>query len=142
VAIHRNSFVRHFAGRVCDDYQGNDATCCDRHPRRTGRYLHNSNAERASIGNDARQCDAQQGIIIPSYLLHEGIYLPGSSVIPSNAEAMAAGNVILGGVIGLGVDAATGAMNHYSDLVTVAMVPDQSCYRPAAPVPAPGRHSS
>jgi len=69
-------------------------------------------------------------------------YLPGSSVIPSNAEAMAAGNVILGGVIGLGVDAATGAMNHYSDLVTVAMVPDQSCYRPAAPVPAPGRHSS
>ena len=67
------SFVRHFAGRVCDDYQGNDATCCDRHPRRTGRYLHNSNAERASIGKDARQCDAQQGIIIPSYLLHEGM---------------------------------------------------------------------
>jgi hypothetical protein len=37
---------------------------------------------------------------------------------------------------------ATGAMNHYSDLVTVAMVPDQTCHRPATPVPPPGRHSS
>ena len=40
---------------------------------------------------------------------------------------MAAGNVLLGGVIGLGVDAASGAMNKYPDLVTVAMVPDQAC---------------
>ena len=32
----------------------------------------------------------------------------GSSIIPSNTEAMAAGNVIFGGVIGLGVDAASG----------------------------------
>src|SRR3974390_1162723 len=43
-------------------------------------------------------------------------YLIGSSIIPSNAEAMAAGNVIFGGFIGLGVDAATGAMNKYADL--------------------------
>ena len=35
-------------------------------------------------------------------------YLVGSSIVPVNTEAMAAGNVILGGVIGLGVDA-TGA---------------------------------
>ena len=31
-------------------------------------------------------------------------YLLGSSIIPSNAESMAAGNVIFGGIIGLGVD--------------------------------------
>jgi hypothetical protein len=54
-------------------------------------------------------------------------YLTGSSVIPSGTEAMTAGNVILGGVIGLGVDAATGAMNKYPDMVTVAMMPDQAC---------------
>src|SRR5689334_9040204 len=37
----------------------------------------------------------------------------GSGVISSGVEAMTAGNVIVGGVIGLGVDAATGAMNKY-----------------------------
>jgi hypothetical protein len=35
-------------------------------------------------------------------------YVTGTSVIPSNAEAAAAGNVIFGGVIGLGVDAVSG----------------------------------
>lgn len=72
-------------------------------------------------------------------------YLPGSSVIPSNTEAMAAGNVVFGGLIGLGVDAATGAMNKYPDQVTVAMTPDQSC-RPSLPPPLqpppPPRHTS
>lgn len=59
-------------------------------------------------------------------------YGPGSSVIPSGTEAMSAGNVIFGGVIGLGVDAMSGAMNKYPDMVTVAMTPDPAC-RPAAP---------
>jgi hypothetical protein len=54
-------------------------------------------------------------------------YLLGSSIIPSNAESMAAGNVIFGGTIGLGVDAASGAMNKYPDVVTVAMTPDPAC---------------
>lgn len=54
-------------------------------------------------------------------------YLMGSSMIPSNTESMAAGNVLLGGVIGLGVDAATGAMNKYPDMFTVAMTPDPAC---------------
>jgi len=60
-------------------------------------------------------------------------YLTGTSMIPSNTESMAAGNVLLGGVIGLGVDAASGAMNKYPDLVTVAMTPDQSCGRSGPP---------
>lgn len=60
-------------------------------------------------------------------------YVMGSSMIPSNTETMAAGNIILGGVIGLGVDAATGAMNKYPDLVTVAMIPDPACGSPRQP---------
>jgi hypothetical protein len=54
-------------------------------------------------------------------------YLAGSSIIPSGTEAMAAGNVLFGGVVGLGVDAMSGAMNKYPDMVTVAMTPDQTC---------------
>jgi len=40
---------------------------------------------------------------------------------------MAAGNVVIGGVIGLGVDAATGAMNKYADRTSILMVPVQGC---------------
>jgi hypothetical protein len=67
-------------------------------------------------------------------------YLLGSSIIPSNAESMAAGNVI----IGLGVDAASGAMNKYPDVVTVAMTPDPACRAPEPPPPnrASSRHIS
>lgn len=64
-------------------------------------------------------------------------YMMGSSVIPSGTEAMTAGNVVFGGLIGLGVDAASGAMNKYPDIVTVAMTPDQSCQAPATPRRAP-----
>ncbi len=60
-------------------------------------------------------------------------YTPGSSIIPSGTEAMAAGNVVFGGLIGLGVDAASGAMNKYPDVVTVSMTPDSACGGPAAP---------
>ncbi|SHK19686.1 hypothetical protein SAMN05444159_2675 [Bradyrhizobium lablabi] len=64
-------------------------------------------------------------------------YAMGSSIIPSGTETMAAGNVVFGGVIGLGVDAASGAMNKYPDIVTVAMMPDQTCQQPVAPRRAP-----
>lgn len=65
-------------------------------------------------------------------------YLLGSSIIPSNTETMAAGNVVFGGVVGLGVDAVSGAMNKYPDIVTVAMTPDPVCQQ-RAPPPAPRR---
>ena len=58
-------------------------------------------------------------------------YNDGTGLIPSNVEAMAAGNIIAGGVIGLGVDAVSGAMNKYNDQNQVAMVPIQGC-RPRA----------
>lgn len=52
-------------------------------------------------------------------------YEPGIGVISSNVEGMTAGNVLLGGVIGLGVDAATGAMNKYNtnNQVMMARIP-------------------
>jgi hypothetical protein len=64
-------------------------------------------------------------------------YINGSSIIPSGTESMTAGNVVFGGLIGLGVDAASGAMNKYPDMVTVAMMPDPACRQPAAPPPRP-----
>jgi len=51
----------------------------------------------------------------------------GSAVITSFTEGMTAGNIIAGGVIGLGVDAATGAMNHYADDTVIVMTPIQGC---------------
>jgi hypothetical protein len=42
---------------------------------------------------------------------------------------MAAGNVLFGGIIGLGVDAASGAMNTYDPSVEVIMTPMPGCGR-------------
>ena len=38
-------------------------------------------------------------------------YSPGVSTLASHTEVMTAGNVAFGGLIGLGIDAASGAMN-------------------------------
>lgn len=54
-------------------------------------------------------------------------YQDGVGVIASHTEAMAAGNVILGGPIGLGVDAVSGAMNRYNGDNQFTMVPIQGC---------------
>lgn len=48
-------------------------------------------------------------------------------IIPSYTETMTAGNVLVGGVVGLGVDAMSGAMNKYVDNNQFAMVPIQGC---------------
>ncbi len=50
-----------------------------------------------------------------------------AGIIASHTEAMAAGNVILGGPIGLGVDAVSGAMNRYNADNQFAMVPIPGC---------------
>ena len=54
-------------------------------------------------------------------------YNDGVGTIASNVEAMAAGNLIAGGLIGIGVDAASGAMNKYNEQNQIAMVPIQGC---------------
>lgn len=48
-------------------------------------------------------------------------YREAKHVIPSDVEAMTAGNVIFGGLVGLAIDASTGAMNKYDANVTVVM---------------------
>lgn len=54
-------------------------------------------------------------------------YQDAVGLIPTSTETMAAGNVIAGGVVGLAVDAATGAMNKYNDSNQIAMIPIQGC---------------
>jgi uncharacterized membrane protein len=57
-------------------------------------------------------------------------YQDGAGVISSSMEGMTAGNIILGGVIGLGVDAAIGAMNSYTPEIQVVMAPIPGCRPP------------
>lgn len=45
----------------------------------------------------------------------------GEKIVESSYEAMNAGNLLLGGVIGVGVDAATGAMWKYPSSIIVPM---------------------
>lgn len=54
-------------------------------------------------------------------------YQDGTGIISSNTEAMAAGNIVAGGIIGLGIDAASGAMNKYNTRNDITMVPIQGC---------------
>lgn len=48
---------------------------------------------------------------------------PGTSVVQSSFQAATLGNILIGGVIGLAVDAASGAMGKYPENVTVVMAP-------------------
>ena len=56
-------------------------------------------------------------------------YTPGVGTLASHTEVMAAGNVLFGGIIGLGIDAASGAMNTYDPGVEVIMTPLPGCGR-------------
>lgn len=48
-------------------------------------------------------------------------YQDAAAVIPSTFEGWTVGNLIFGGIIGVGVDAATGAMNDYPNAFQVPM---------------------
>jgi hypothetical protein len=59
-------------------------------------------------------------------------YADGHAVDPSKFNGTTAGNILLGGVIGLGVDAASGADNEYeSETVTVPLGTPLSTMTPA-----------
>jgi hypothetical protein len=62
-----------------------------------------------------------------SVVCKKACFQDGTGVIASHTEAMAAGNIIAGGIIGLGVDAASGAMNRYNTENQFTMVPIQGC---------------
>ncbi len=46
-----------------------------------------------------------------------------SAVLDSSFQGMTFGNIIFGGIIGVGVDAASGAMNKYPESITVLLSP-------------------
>jgi len=51
----------------------------------------------------------------------------GVGVLASGVEVMSAGNLIVGGVVGIGIDAASGAMHKYPDQISVMMIPIPGC---------------
>jgi hypothetical protein len=64
---------------------------------------------------------------------HDG-YVDAKTAVPSHFNGATVGNVIAGGVIGIGIDAATGANYNYPESVDVPMV--------AVAMPAPMQGSS
>jgi hypothetical protein len=64
-------------------------------------------------------------------------YQEGGGILGSTFEAMTAGNLIVGGVIGIGVDAMSGAINKYPDQISIPMIPIPGCG--VAPPTAPGQ---
>ncbi len=65
-------------------------------------------------------------------------YAPSSQILESGIEGAVAGNILVGGLIGWGIDSATGADNKYPNNVIVNMVPtDGKNYKqPYIPSPA------
>lgn len=52
-------------------------------------------------------------------------YEDSTAILSSEFTGFTIGNVILGGLIGVGVDAASGANNEYPDNVSIVMIPKQ-----------------
>jgi hypothetical protein len=69
----------------------------------------------------------QKGSESVRVLCKKECYDDGVGIITSGTEAMAAGNIIAGGPIGLGVDAMSGAMNKYNEQNQITMVPIKGC---------------
>jgi hypothetical protein len=57
-------------------------------------------------------------------------YSDDVGVLASETEIMTAGNVVFGGLIAIGVDAASGAMNKYQSGVEIVMSPIPHCGAP------------
>jgi hypothetical protein len=49
---------------------------------------------------------------------------PGVNIIPAQFQAMTAGNILLGGVIGLAIDAASGAISRYPESTIIVLAPE------------------
>ena len=67
---------------------------------------------------------------------------PGMVSVKSSTKAMAFGNILFGGVIGAGVDVATGAAYDYPTLITVVMGKSTAIGAPAPAVPAASQPAS
>ncbi len=65
-------------------------------------------------------------------------YKEATAILDSEFESMTLGNLLIGGVIGVGVDAATGALNEYDNLITVPLTPETAVApAPTAPLTIP-----
>lgn len=90
----------------------------------------------SSPGIGTRTVQTPANIVLPKSKHNVAIscsaqcYSPGVGTLASHTEVMTAGNVIFGGIIGLGVDAASGAMNKYDPGVEVIMTPMPGCGKP------------
>jgi hypothetical protein len=54
-------------------------------------------------------------------------YQEATGILGATFEAMTAGNILAGGVIGVGVDAMSGAINKYPDQIAIEMTPIPGC---------------
>ena len=52
-------------------------------------------------------------------------YQNSAEALSSKVHGMTFGNILLGGVIGLAIDAGSGAMHHYQPMLTLIMVPSE-----------------
>lgn len=52
-------------------------------------------------------------------------YLEGVGVLASSFESMTLGNILLGGVVGVAIDAGSGALNDYPPFVRVKLTPER-----------------
>jgi hypothetical protein len=52
-------------------------------------------------------------------------YQPGEGKVASKFHPMTFGNILFGGIIGIGIDAASGAMTEYDESVAVRLIPEQ-----------------
>ncbi len=66
-------------------------------------------------------------------------YEAAKTVIPSSFNGVTAGNILAGGLIGIGVDAASGANFNYPDDTTIPMVPVSPMAAAPAPATAPAK---
>jgi hypothetical protein len=65
-----------------------------------------------------------------------------SASIPSDFQGWTLGNLVLGGIIGVGVDAATGAMNEYPRAFAIPMTPLSGPAASMPPYPSPSAVAS
>lgn len=52
-------------------------------------------------------------------------YLETAGTLESSFQAMTFGNILFGGLIGVAVDAASGAMHEYKPLITITLIPKE-----------------
>lgn len=86
-----------------------------------------SSAVGTKVVNTPATITLEKGSDNVAVICRKKCYQDATGIIASNTETMTAGNIIAGGVIGLGVDAASGAMNKYNTDNQFAMVPIPGC---------------